>query len=612
MIDYKKIRNFVIISHVDHGKSTLADRFLEITNTVSQDKMHNQYLDMMELEQERGITIKLQPCCMFWKMPDNDNANSEFILNLIDTPGHIDFSYEVSRALAAVEGAILLVDAVKGIQAQTLANLELARKQNLTIIPAINKIDIPNAPVEKTKQELAKILDIPLTDIFEISAKNGINIENLLKVVVEKIPYPRAIDENSEKCKALIFDSKYDSYKGVITYIRVFSGKIKIGDKIRLIRGKIQGEVKEIGIFKPQMVSKQELNFGEIGYIATGIKNPEKVRIGDTIINYSLSNPNTDFNDKEQALEGYQEPKPKVFVSIYPEDSKDFDLLKKSLDQLKLNDPSFYFEPERKEIFGQGFRCGFLGSLHLEIITERLRREFKINLIVFSPSVVYKARDKNNKEVFIFSTTDWDIVENKEIEEPWVKLNILSPIDYLGSIMELLKHIDNKYVDTKYLGKEKILFSYEIPLREIIIGFYDDLLEKTQGYGSINYEFLEYRKANLVKVDILVAGEKHNAFSRIIPIQKAEKESRKLVKKLKEVLPPHQFTVAIQAVIGGKIIARETKKSFRKDVIAGLYGGDYSRKRKQLEKQKKGKKKLKQAGRINIPSKVFLQVLSSK
>ncbi|MEA3295572.1 MAG: translation elongation factor 4 [Patescibacteria group bacterium] len=608
MTDYKKIRNFVIISHVDHGKSTLADRFLEITNTVHKDKMRSQYLDMMDLEQERGITIKLQPCRMSWKALNSEKTESEFILNLIDTPGHIDFSYEVSRALAAVEGAILLVDAVKGIQAQTLANLELARKQNLTIIPAINKIDIPNAPVEKTKQELSKILDIDANDIFEISAKKGINIENLLKAVIEKVPYPKNADGYSEKCQALIFDSKYDSYKGVIAYIRVFNGKIKKGDKIYLIRGKIQGEAKEIGVFKPLMVPEQELNFGEIGYIATGIKDPEKVRIGDTIISYSL----TDIDKEEKALKGYQEPKPKVFVSVYPEDSKDFGLLKKSLDQLKLNDPSFYFEPERKEIFGQGFRCGFLGSLHLEIITERLRREFKINLIVFSPSVVYKARDKNNKEIFIFSTTDWDNVENKEIEEPWIKLEILSPTDYLGSIMELLKNIDNKYVDTKYLGKEKILLKYEIPLREIIIGFYDDLMEKTQGYASINYEFLEYRKANLVKVDILVAGEKHRAFSRIIPAQKAEKEARKLVKKLKDVLPSHQFSVAIQAVIGGKIIARETKKAFRKDVVAGLYGGDYSRKRKQLEKQKKGKKKLKQTGRINIPSKVFLQVLSSK
>ncbi len=594
MARQEQVRNFVIISHVDHGKSTLADRFLEITNTVPKNEMHSQYLDMMDLEQERGITIKMQPVRM--------NFNN-FVLNMIDTPGHVDFRYEVSRALAAVEGAILLVDAIKGIQAQTLANLELAKKQNLVIIPAINKIDLPNAQVEKTKEEIAKVLNISEKEVFEISAKKGINIDKLLEAVIEKVPPPSDLQKEKAGDRALIFDSKYDSYKGVIAYVRVFEGRFQNAEKIYLIKGKIESETKDIGEFRPQMRSIEELKAGDVGYIATGIKEPGKVRIGDTITKalYEL--------DQVEPLPGYQELKPVVFISIYPENSNDYGLLDQSLIKLKLNDPSLYFEPERKEVFGQGFRCGFLGSLHLEITIERLKREFNLNLVVFAPSVVFKAVDKKGKEIFIYSPTNWDEAEDKEVQEPWAKLEVMTPSHYLGAVMEILESLDGQYIETNYFSAEKLLLVYEIPLREIILGFYDRLMEATQGYASLNYSILEYRKADLVKLEVLIAGEKEKALSRIVPNQKAYQIARTLVKRLKKFLPAQQFNVAIQAVIGGKIIARETISARRKDVTAALYGGDYSRKRKLLEKQKKRKKGMQATGKIKISPKVFLDVL---
>lgn len=621
----EKIRNFVIISHIDHGKSTLADRFLEITNTVSKEKIKEQYLDMMDLEKERGITIKLQPCRMEFNIPNFNCQNSDkfilsnqnYILNLIDTPGHVDFNYEVSRSLAAVEGAILLVDAVKGIQAQTLANLELAKKQKLVIVPAVNKIDMRNARVQEAKQEISHILNIPCKDVFEISAKKGINIKELLEAVVNKVPAPCQISEteiqktekqNQEFFKALIFDSKYDTYKGVVAYVRVFQGAIKTGEKIYLINEKIQGEVKEVGYFKPEMSSVSELKQGEIGYISTGIKEPGKVRIGETITKIKIKNIGTSELADIKALPGYEEPKPVVFVSIYPEDSNNFELLKQSLLKLKLNDPALCFEQERKEMFGQGFRCGFLGSLHLEIITERLFREFGLNLVIFSPSVVYKSKDKNNKEIFVFTPSDWENALQKEFQEPWVKLEVMTQSDYLGNVMEIIKDIDGKYIGTEYFTQKKLLLSYEVPLREIVMQFYDRLMGKTQGYASINYKMLGYRKSDLVKLDVLIAGKKQDAFSRIVSKRKAEKEARILAKKIKDVLPVQQFSVPIQVKVGGDIIARETVKSRRKDVTAPLYGGDYTRKRKLLEKQKKGKKKLKQTANIKIPTKVFLEV----
>jgi GTP-binding protein LepA len=596
MPNKEQIRNFVIISHIDHGKSTLSDRFLEITNTVPKEKMENQYLDMMDLEKERGITIKMQPCRMNYAIGDKF-----YILNLIDTPGHVDFSYEVSRALAAVEGAILLVDAVKGIQAQTLANLEFAKKQNLTIIPAVNKIDAINARVGEAKKEIAQVLGISVDDVFEISAKKGTNVEELLKVVVEKVPAPSQDLENAnEPLKALIFDSKYDSFKGVVAFVRIFQGEIKQNEKIYLINAGIDGEAKDIGVFIPQMVSTKKLSCGEIGYIATGVKEPGQVRIGETITNNQLS--------ELKQLEGYKEPKPVMFVSIYPEDSDNFELLKQALIKLKLSDPSLYFEQERKEILGQGFRCGFLGSLHLEIAVERLRREFGLELVVFSPTVVYKSFGKDNKEILIFTPSDWENIYNKEVQEPWVKLEIIVPTSYLGSVMDIIKDIDGEYIATDYFGKEKLLLKYEIPLREIVAQFYNKLMSKTQGYASISYEILGYRNADLVKLEVLIANKKEEAFSKIVPARKAEHEARILAKKIKDVLPTQQFTVPIQVAIGGNIIARETIKARRKDVTAPLYGGDFTRKRKLLEKQKKGKKKLGQTGNIKIPSKAFLEV----
>ncbi len=600
------VRNFVIIAHIDHGKSTLSDRFLEITNTVSREKMEDQYLDMMDLEKERGITIKMQPCRMVWRGPGCSAGDREFILNLIDTPGHADFSYEVSRALAAVEGAILLVDAVKGVQAQTLANLELAKKQKLAIIPAVNKIDAPNVRIEETKKEIAQILGVSEQDVFEVSAKQGTNVERLLKAVIEKIPAPERAPAPLP-LKALIFDSKYNPYKGVVAYVRIFQGEIRQGQGIYLMHAGIEGEAKDIGVFSPQMVSVKKLRYGEIGYIATGIKEPGKVRIGDTITNIQYPIPNTQ-NPKLKPLEGYKESKPVMFVSVYPENSNDFELLKQSLLKLKLSDPSLYFEQERKEALGQGFRCGFLGSLHLEIAIERLRREFGLELRVFSPSVVYKSRGRDGKEILIFAPSDWESAYNKEIQEPWVKLEIIVPANYLGGVMDIMKGVDGEYKGAEYLGKEKLFLFYEIPLREIVAQFYNKLMSRTQGYASINYKVLGYRRADLVKLDVLIAGKKEEPFSRIVSKNKAYQEARALAKKIKEVLPAQQFNVAIQVAIGGDIIARETIKARRKDVTAPLYGGDVTRKRKLLEKQKKGKKKLKQTGSVKIPPKAFLEV----
>ncbi len=610
----KQIRNFSIISHVDHGKSTLADRFLELTNAVPEEKMKEQFLDMMDLERERGITIKLQPCRM---------EHEGFILNLIDTPGHVDFSYEVSRSLAAVEGAILLVDVIKGIQAQTLANLELAKKQGLVIIPVINKIDLVQTPVkiEETKKELAKILDISEQDILSISAKKGTNIEKVLEKVIERVPSPTQILPQAKimadkPFRALIFDSKYDPYKGVIAYVRVVDGQINSNEGIYLMASETEAKIKELGCFKPELSPQNVLSAGEIGYIATGIKEPGQVRVGDTIVSDKL----LVINNQVKSLPGYKEPKPVVFVSIYPENSKKYGLLKESLSKLKLNDPSLYFEPEHKEIFGQGFRCGFLGSLHLEIAVERLRREFDLELIVFSPSVVYKIIDESNKERLIYSSADWPSFfyaasksrqeGGKEIQEPYAKLEIITPSDYLGKVMKVLDEFQTKYIGTEYLGPNKLLLIHHCPLREIITGFYDKLMSASQGYASMNYEILGYQKSDLKKIEILIAGKKEEAFSKIVSKDKAYPEASKFLKKIKEVLPPQQFSVALQAVVDGKIIARETVRARGKDVIAPLYGGDYTRKRKLLEKQKKGKKKLKEKAQIKIPSDVYLKVLS--
>ncbi len=584
------IRNFIIFSHIDHGKSTLADRFLEITKTIPKDKMRSQFLDMMDLEREKGITIKMQPVRMNWK---------GYILNLIDTPGHVDFNYEVSRSLAAVEGGILLVDATKGIQAQTLANLDLAQKQSLIIISAANKIDLAHAQVEETKKDMSKILNISEDEILAISGKKGTNVEKLLQSVIDKIPSPEG--DVKKPLKALIFDSKYDSYKGVIAYVRLFDGKVKAGDNIYLIQDKSQTQVKEVGYFSPELKTSKELKAGEIGYIATGLKETAGVRVGETI---------TGQRTKElKPLAGYKEPKPMVFASIYPENPNDFEMLDDALKKLKLNDASLTFEKERKEFLGRGFRCGFLGTLHAEIICERLKREFGLDLIISTPSVLYRIIDKKNNEKMIYSAGDWpERVEIKEAQEPWMKLEIITPVNYLGNVSDLLKYSKAVQIENKYLSSEKLLLIYEAPLRKIIVGFFDKLKGVSQGFASMNYEVLGYRTADLVKLDILIAGKKEDVFSKIVENDEAYQEGRKIVSKLKEILPAQLFTVPVQAAISGRIIARETIKARRRDVTAPLYGGDVTRKRKLLERQKKGKKKLKARGQINIPSKVFLEM----
>ncbi|MFH1575893.1 MAG: translation elongation factor 4 [Candidatus Nealsonbacteria bacterium] len=585
-----KIRNFCIISHVNHGKSTLADRFLETTGTISMEKMRPQYLNAMDLEREKGITIKMTPV----RMKFND-----YILNLIDTPGHVDFGYEVSRSLAAVEGAILLVDATKGIQAQTIGNLELAKNQKLVIVPVINKIDSPQAKIEETEKEMMSLLGVDASDIIKISAKDGVNVDKVMEAVLEKVPVPQG--DEAKPLKALVFDSKYDAFKGVLAYVRIFDGEVKKGDKIYLMQSKVAGEVKEVGIFNPEFFPAEKLGPGDIGYIATGVKVPGQVRVGETI---------TIFGERPEALIGYQEPNPMVFLSIYPENLDNFELLKDSLERLKLNDAALSFKPDFKEGLGRGFQCGFLGLLHTEIIAERLRREFGLSLILSTPSVIYKITLTGGKEIFVYTSADWpDTAKIVQSQELWIKLQVLTPVDYLGEVLKLLESIESKQLKTSYLSQDKVELLYEVPLREIITkSFYDKLKGASKGFASMNYEILGWRQANLVKLDILILGKRDEAFSRIVPEKDAFAEGRKTVAKLKEVLPSQLFSVPLQAAVGGKVIARETISARRRDVIAPLYGGDYSRKRKLLEKQKKGKKDLKEKGRIKIPSKTFLEV----
>jgi GTP-binding protein LepA len=602
----KEIRNFSIISHINHGKSTLADRFLELTGAVEKNKMRPQFLDMMDLERERGITIRMQPVRMEMDVNSLEIKNlklkipdSKLVLNLVDTPGHVDFFYEVSRSLAAVEGAILLVDASQGIQAQTLANLELAQKQNLVVIPVVNKIDLEQARIEETVEELANLLGVDKKTVLKISAKTGANIHQLLEAVVERVPPPER--EKNKPFRALIFDSEYDSYKGIVAYVRIVEGSIGIGQKISLLASGVKAEIKELGYFKPEPRPAENLSAGEIGYIATGIKEPNKVRVGDTIA-------------KAEAgivpLPGYKEPQPVIFASLYPENPDEFDLLKTALLKLKLNDPALVFEPETKEALGRGFRCGFLGSLHIEIVSERLRREFNLELIISTPSVVYQAVDQEGGERFIHGANDWpdSAGQFKEIREPWVLLEIITPSRYIGRILTILKESRGSYLETKYITSERVILTYESPLGEVVANLYDKLKSVSQGYASMNYKFLGFKKGDLVKMEILIVGRKEKAFSKIVPQSRVYQEGRKLVRKIKENLPPQQFAVAVQAAVGGDIIARETIKARRKDVVAPLYGGDYSRKKKLLEKQKKGKKKLKEKGKIKLPSKVFLAV----
>ncbi len=611
------IRNFVIIAHIDHGKSTLADRFLELTKTVEKRKMKEQVLDQMDLERERGITIKLQPVRMKYTY-QNDKCqitnvkktlDSEYILNLIDTPGHVDFGYEVSRSLAAVEGAVLLIDATKGIQAQTLANLYLALEQNLVIIPVINKIDLPNAKVEETISEVASLIGVNKDEIIKISAKTGENVELILEEIVKKVPAP--IFEDEKPLQALIFDSEFDTYKGVIAYVRVFEGQIKRGDKIKLLASRSESDAIEVGTFAPAMNASANLKSGEIGYIATGLKEIAACRVGDTI---SL------VSNQAIPLHGYQEPSLVVYASFYPIAGDDYDVLKDGLSKLKLSDAAFSFEPESSEGLGRGFRCGFLGLLHLEIIAERIRREFNVDLIISTPSVLYKVVKRNGEEMMVYTPNDLpDPSHIQEMKEPWVKMEIVTPEEYLGGVMDLAQKSRGIYLNTTYLatglsekiqdGHRRAVLSYEVPLSEIIVDFYDSLKNVSSGYASMNYELIGWRTGDLVRLDFLIAEEKVDAFSRIVVKSQSFAEGRRLVQKLKDVLPRQNFTVAIQASIGGKIIARETLSPFRKDVTGYLYGGDVTRKMKLLEKQKKGKKRMKQMGRMNVPQDVFLEIL---
>ena len=593
------IRNFAIIAHIDHGKSTLADRFLELTGTIEKRKMKEQFLDTMELERERGITIKLQPVRMNYRFEEQ-----EYMLNLIDTPGHVDFSYEVSRSLAAVEGVILLVDATKGVQAQTLANLYLAQQQGLTIVPAINKIDLPGARVEMAEEEIKGLLGQE-AQIYKISGKEGTGVEELLQAVIKKVAPPKI--DAQKTFRALVFDSNYDAYKGVLAYVRLVDGQIKRGDKIMFMASGAKVEVIEAGIFTPALKSIDNLSSGEIGYIATGLKEVALCRVGDTITVVNAV-------DIEQ-LPGYKEPKPMVFASFYPavlekQEAQDYNQLRDALSKLKLSDAALVFEPESSDALGRGFKCGFLGMLHLEIVSERLRREYNLDLIVTTPSVVYQIKKKNGEELVIYSPQqlpDPSVID--DIREPWVKLEVIGPSEYLGVVMKLLQATGGAYLDTQYLGAERVVISYEAPLREIIVDFYDKLKSATSGYASMGYELLGWRKDDLVRLDILVAQDPVEAFARIIPRHKAANEGRVIVEKLKEILPPQMFAVALQAAVGGKIVAREDLAARRKDVTAKLYGGDVTRKNKLLDKQKKGKKKMRDRGSVNIPQDVFLKVL---
>ncbi|MFA6183647.1 MAG: translation elongation factor 4 [Parcubacteria group bacterium] len=595
----KNIRNFCIIAHIDHGKSTLSDRLLELTGTVEKRKMKEQLLDQMDLERERGITIKLQPVKM------NYVQNGEiYILNLIDTPGHVDFGYEVSRSLAAVEGAVLLVDATKGVQAQTLSNLYLAIEQGLEIIPVLNKIDLPNANPEKTKKEIIHILGCEEKDIIFASGKTGEGVDKVLRAIIEKVPAPKG--DINKPLRALIFDSKYDTYKGVLADVRIIDGEVKREDKLLMMVTDKESIAIEVGSFRPMLTTEDSLKAGDIGYIATGFKGVEHCRVGDTITLAS-----TKGKEIIEPLAGYKEVRPMVYASFYPLEGEDYTLMRDSLDKLKLNDAAFVFEPESNPALGRGFRCGFLGMLHLEIIQARLEREFNLSPTITTPSVVYNIKLKDKAEIKkVYSPIDMpDPATIESIMEPYVKLDIVTPSSYLGAVMELLNNVRSQYRNTEYIDAERVLLQYDAPLTDVIINFHDDLKSVSSGFASMSYEMDDYRASDLIKMDILVADEKVEAFSRIVPKKNAFKDGKAAVKKLKESIPRQNFAIAIQATIGGKVIARETISAFRKDVIAKLYGGDVTRKNKLLDKQKKGKKKMKNIGKVSIPPEAFLAVL---
>lgn len=595
----ERIRNFCIIAHIDHGKSTLADRLLERTGTVSVREMKEQILDKMDLERERGITIKMQAVRLNY-LADNQQ---EYVLNLIDTPGHVDFSYEVSRSLAACEGALLVVDATQGIEAQTLANVYLALEHDLEIIPVINKIDLPSAEPERVKKEIEDIIGLDAHDAILVSAKEGTGIEEVLEAIVRKIPAPKADEEGT--LKALIFDSHYDPYRGVIAYIRVMQGVIQPGMKIKMMATGKEFEVDVVGIFKPGMFFVDQLSAGEVGFIAASMKDVQDVRIGDTVTDAA--------KPALKPLPGYKKVTPMVYCGLYPVETSDYDVLRDALEKLQLNDASLIFEPETSVALGFGFRCGFLGLLHMEIIQERLEREYEVELITTAPSVNYKVITKNGVEIYVDNPTLLPPANNIEvIAEPYVKANIMVPDEYVGPVMELCQGKRGEFKNMEYLNTTRVMITYHIPLSEIIFDFFDALKSRTRGYASLDYEYIGYYPSDLVKLDVLLNEEPVDALSIIVHKDSAYQRGRSLVNKLRKIIPRQLFDVPIQAAIGSKVICRETIKALRKDVLAKCYGGDISRKRKLLEKQKEGKKRMKQVGRIEIPQEAFMAVLQKE
>lgn len=591
-----KIRNFSIIAHIDHGKSTLADRLIEMTGTVEKRDMEEQLLDNMELERERGITIKAQTVRLKYKAQDGN----EYILNLIDTPGHVDFTYEVSRSLAACEGALLVVDSTQGVEAQTLSNVYLALDHDLEIIPVINKIDLPSADIERAKTEIEEAIGLDASDAVKCSAKTGEGVENILEAIVKKIPPPEG--EENKSLQALIFDSYFDSYKGAVAHVRLMNGKVKKGDKLKLIATGKEFDCTEIGIFTPSMNEVAELKAGEVGYICGSLKDVRDVRVGDTI---------TNSEKPAEALAGYRAPVPMVYCGLYPTESVDYDNLKEALEKLQLNDAALVYEPETSAALGFGFRCGFLGLLHMDVVQERLEREYNLKLVTTAPSVVYKVNKTNGEILTIDNPAALPpTTEIKSIEEPIVKATVIVPSDYIGAVMELCREKRGTYKGMDYIDKTRVLLTYEIPLNEIIYDFFDKLKSMTRGYASLDYEPSSYSESDLVKLDILLNGDMVDALSSIVHRTRAAKVGRTLALKLKRIIPEQLFDIPVQAAIGGRIIARETVKARRKDVLAKCYGGDVSRKRKLLEKQKEGKKRMKAVGSVELPQEAFMAVLT--
>ncbi|NLJ98412.1 MAG: elongation factor 4 [Tissierellia bacterium] len=590
------VRNFSIIAHIDHGKSTLADRLIEKTGLLTDREMQSQVLDSMDLERERGITIKLKNVRLNYKAEDGE----DYVLNLIDTPGHVDFNYEVSRSLAACEGALLIVDATQGIEAQTLANVYLALEQDLEIIPIINKIDLPSARPDEVKEEIEEIIGIEASDAPMISAKEGLNIEAVLEEIVKKVPAPKG--DKDAPLKALIFDSYYDTYKGVISHIRVVEGKLEPGMEIRMMSTNKHFEVTEVGVTTSKQQPVDCLEAGDVGYVVASIKNVKDARVGDTITDHE--------NPTDTPLPGYKKVVPMVYSGIYPAEGEDFNSVRDALEKLQVNDASLVFEPETSVALGFGFRCGFLGLLHMEIVQERLEREFDLNIVTTAPSVIYKVKTKSDELLYIQNPTNLpDQTEIEYMEEPIVDASIMTPTDHVGAVMELCQNRRGEFKNMEYLEETRVVIHYDLPLNEVIYDFFDALKSRTRGFASLDYEFKGYEQSELVKLDILINEELVDAFSIIVHGEKAYERGRSIVERLKDEIPRHQFAVPIQAAIGSKIIARETVRALRKDVLAKCYGGDISRKKKLLEKQKEGKKRMRQIGAVEVPQEAFLAVL---